>query len=103
MANTRNTLVKGAINKLFGRSGLSKANNKEIRNAADGNHTLKMVYTRKDGKTKTYYGIEPYEFKGKYFYGYHPAHGQIHSFIKDRIHSAEETNRSYKPKWDVKI
>lgn len=97
-------LVRGAIKMLYGlKPDRSSHVRSTIHEAGQGNNRVKMQYVPAyDNKPRTYV-VDPYEFKGKYFYAFHPRHNQIHSFLRSRIISVTPTKAEFDPQWPVKV
>lgn len=75
-----------------------------IRKAGKNRNQVKIEYQRRDGKVVTR-TVRPYEIKGGMLWATDTKHGagHIHSFKLSRVRNAEPLNKTYKPRWDVKL
>jgi predicted DNA-binding transcriptional regulator YafY len=84
----------------LGREGLEK-----IRRAIKEHRLISFLYMRRQDEETKFYRVEPYEIKNnKYLYAYCLEHGQIHSFLLDRIvpSSIEILPQKFTPRWPTK-
>ena len=96
-------LAKAALQMLSNVRFATTHANRSIHRAAQGGNMVRMVYKPAyDDRPRTYL-VEPYSYRGDKFYAFHPKHGQIHSFTKSRIISAEPMKKEFEPQWEVEL
>ncbi len=77
-----------------------------ISNAGSNLHTIILTAREKDGSIETR-EAEPYSYRIKngheLFFCYDINKRGMRSFIVSKIISAEETNNSFEPRWEVEV
>ncbi len=73
-----------------------------IRKSAQRQRTVNITYRDSKGEVSTR-EVEPYEFKDGGLYAYCYRRQNIRFFKADRIQHAKITNRTFIPRWPIKI
>lgn len=75
-----------------------------FRKAGKDRQQVRIEYTNKNGKgmVRT---VRPYEIRGGYLWATDTTHGagHIHSFKLSRVRSATPVDKTYKPRWEIKL
>ena len=67
------------------------------------NSVVRIIYTKVNGDTLTYY-IEPYSVRDdKYLFGFNREKNHIEKYIMSNISDAEVTDQTFTPRWEVEI
>ncbi len=74
----------------------------EITKAAGLKRTIMINYSDSNG-VPSVREVEPYELTGNSLFAYCVTKGGIRNFKLDGISSAETTNKTFVPKWEMKI
>ncbi|MFA7709507.1 MAG: hypothetical protein WCY30_00205 [Candidatus Neomarinimicrobiota bacterium] len=73
-----------------------------LRDQADRHKIVTFNYTNRNGIKKVH-KVEPYELRDGYFWGYDLDGGHIKRFHASKLRNIKPGNRSYIPKWSVKM
>jgi len=74
-----------------------------IADCARRNKVVRVNYEKINGEVKTYF-LEPYSTReGKYLFGFDRVEGKIKKFLVDNIISAEETEETFQPQWEIEL
>lgn len=96
-------LVRRVIDKANPSGRIAQVVNREevgtLRKGVNEGRLVNFIYTPvRDGKTRLYRGVEPYEIKGGYFWGWHRKHNSIHKFRLERLRSPRVTKVDFDPR-----
>lgn len=96
MATTEQKLPRGRMG--------AESIDKVLRQAAAARHTVIIDYVSSEGETKIY-EVQPYSYRneGRKFFGYDLLAKSIKGFKTEEIIRAEETTKSFEPKWPVEL
>lgn len=70
--------------------------------AARKQEIVEVLYTKKNGETKSY-TCEPYSQRGDALFMFDTSEGKIKQFKIEGIMSATSTGSTFSPRWDVEL